>query len=55
MRPAELGISVPDDVWVMGYDDIDIPDDLYLPLTSMRVPKHEMGRRAAEMLIEHID
>ena len=52
---AELGVRVPDDVSVMGYDDIDILDYLPLPLTSMRVPKYEMGRKAAEMLIEHIE
>jgi DNA-binding LacI/PurR family transcriptional regulator len=52
---AELGVRVPDEVSVIGYDDIDILDYLPLPLTTMRVPKSEMGRRAAEMLIEHIE
>jgi DNA-binding LacI/PurR family transcriptional regulator len=52
---AELGVRVPDEVSVIGYDDIDILDYLPLPLTSVRVPKHEMGRMAAEMLIEHIE
>jgi LacI family transcriptional regulator len=52
---AELGIRVPADVSVIGFDDLEIVDYLAVPLTSVHVPKHEMGRRATEILIRHIE
>jgi LacI family transcriptional regulator/LacI family repressor for deo operon, udp, cdd, tsx, nupC, and nupG len=32
-----------------------VVDYLAVPLSSVRVPKHEMGRRAAEILIRHVE
>jgi len=52
---AELGIGVPADVSVVGYDDIQMLDYLPLRLTSVRMPKFEMGEMAARMLIRHIE
>lgn len=51
----ELGIRVPDDVSVVGFDDLSILDYFPLPLTTIRVPKREMGRKAAELLIQQIE
>lgn len=51
----ELGIQVPDDVSVIGFDDLKILEYLPLPLTTVHVPKYEMGRRAAEMVIRLIE
>jgi LacI family transcriptional regulator/LacI family repressor for deo operon, udp, cdd, tsx, nupC, and nupG len=50
----ECGLSVPEDVSVIGFDDIGIDEYLEIPLTTVRVPKMEMGRQAAEILIRHI-
>lgn len=36
---------------VIGYDDIDIAAELAVPLTSVRQPTHEMGYRAADLLL----
>ena len=52
---AELGIRVPDDVSVIGFDDIPLLDYLPLPLTTVRMPKFEMGQMAAQLLIRHIE
>ncbi len=52
---GELGISVPDDVAVIGCDDIDMLQYLPIPLSSVRIPKREMGRRSAEVLIRHME
>lgn len=52
---AELGIAVPDEVSVVGYDDLSILDYLPHSLSSVRVPKYEMGARAAELLIRHVE
>jgi LacI family transcriptional regulator/LacI family repressor for deo operon, udp, cdd, tsx, nupC, and nupG len=51
---AELGLRVPDDVSVVGYDDLQLLDYVFPRLTSVRVPKHEVGRRAAEILHREI-
>jgi DNA-binding LacI/PurR family transcriptional regulator len=52
---TELGIRVPDDVSVVGFDDIQLLEYLPLRLTSVRMPKFEMGELAAQMLIRHIE
>lgn len=50
----ELGIGVPSDVSVVGFDDLSILAYFPVALTTVHVPKYEMGRRAAEMLIQQI-
>jgi LacI family transcriptional regulator len=47
-----LGIRVPDDLAIVGYDDIDFAAAAAVPLTSVRQPRRELGRRAAELLID---
>ena len=51
---SELGLRVPDDVSVVGYDNLPVLDYLSVPLTSVHVPKFEMGEQAAKILLEHI-
>ncbi|QTE30115.1 LacI family DNA-binding transcriptional regulator [Pengzhenrongella sicca] len=36
---------------LVGYDDIDVASELATPLTSVRRPKHELGYRAADLLL----
>jgi LacI family transcriptional regulator/LacI family repressor for deo operon, udp, cdd, tsx, nupC, and nupG len=52
---AELGLRVPDDVSVVGFDDIPLAEYLPVPLTTVRVPKEEMGRLAADLLIAQVE
>jgi len=52
---AELGITVPDDIAVMGYDDVDYASSLWPPLTTVRQPKYGLGQAAARLLIDEID
>lgn len=52
---AELGLRVPEDVAVVGFDDIPILEYLPVPLTSVRIPTRRMGEVAAELLIRHIE
>ena len=47
--------EVPDDVSVIGFDDIPLVSYLSVPLTTIRMPKERMGGRAVEMLIRHIE
>jgi LacI family transcriptional regulator len=46
------GISIPDDIALVGYDDVEFASVLSTPLTSIRQPKYELGRAAAELLID---
>lgn len=50
----ELGVDVPGQVSITGFDDMDISAHIPPGLTTMRVPKAEMGRAAADYLIEHL-
>jgi LacI family transcriptional regulator/LacI family repressor for deo operon, udp, cdd, tsx, nupC, and nupG len=52
---ATLGLRVPDDVSVIGFDDIPLVSYLPVPLTTMRMPKDRMGALAAQMLIRHVE
>jgi DNA-binding LacI/PurR family transcriptional regulator len=46
------GVSVPDDISVVGFDDIRISRYLPVPLTTVREPTHEVGALAVEMALE---
>jgi LacI family transcriptional regulator len=48
---AERRVRVPRDMSVVGYDDVDFAAMLTPALTSVRQPKYELGRAAAELLI----
>jgi len=50
-RARELGIIVPDDVSIVGFDDIELAQVAYPMLTTVHVPHREMGRRAARALV----
>lgn len=51
----ERGLCVPDDIALAGFDDIDLAEQLYPPLTTVRMPARELGRRAAEFLFERLE
>lgn len=51
----DLGLRIPEDVSVVGYDDIDLSFAVDPPLTTVRVPHRRMGRAAAGMLRQMID
>ena len=46
---------VPDDVALVGYDDIDFAAAAAVPLTSVRQPRQQLGRTAVELLLREAD
>jgi LacI family transcriptional regulator len=48
---VQHGVRVPDDVSLVGYDDVPFGKQLSVPLTSVRRPHYEMGAMAAELLL----
>ena len=51
----ELNIDVPEEVAIIGCDDIGILQFLSLPLSSIRIPRYEMGQKAAEILVRQLE
>lgn len=51
----ELEINVPEDISIIGNDDIYYAKINPVPLTTIRAPQHEIGRTAAEVLIDNIE
>jgi LacI family transcriptional regulator len=51
---AELGISVPEQLSVIGFDGIDLGGYVHPGLTSVGCPIHEMGGTTASLLLERL-
>jgi LacI family repressor for deo operon, udp, cdd, tsx, nupC, and nupG len=49
-----LGFSVPEDVTVVGFDDIPGADYFNPPLTTIRQPAHKLGATATLLLFDMI-
>jgi LacI family transcriptional regulator len=47
----ELGISVPRDVSVVGFSDDDFAEEMDPPLTTVRQPSYDIGRKAASLVL----
>jgi len=47
----EAGLSVPEDIALVGYDDLELAQTLDVPLTTVAQPGYKMGQEAARLLI----
>jgi LacI family transcriptional regulator/LacI family repressor for deo operon, udp, cdd, tsx, nupC, and nupG len=48
------GLAIPGDIGIVGFDDMSWSSSLNPPLTAVRQPAYEIGKRAAELLIQRI-
>jgi len=49
---VSLGLRVPEDLAIVGYDDIEFAAAAAVPLTSVRQPRQLLGKTAAELLLD---
>ncbi|MBS1253923.1 MAG: Catabolite control protein A [Anaerolineales bacterium] len=52
---AELGRQVPEDMAIVGFDDIPLAALVTPSLTTCRVPRYELGSRAMELLLSQVN
>ncbi|MFT5700760.1 MAG: DNA-binding LacI/PurR family transcriptional regulator [Desulforhopalus sp.] len=48
----ELGLTLPTDLSIVGFDDMQTASYMVPALTTIKQPAYEMGRRAAELLLQ---
>ncbi len=52
----QLGLTIPDDVAIVGFDNLEvIAGQLRPPLTTMELPHYAMGQWAVQFLLDHAD
>jgi DNA-binding LacI/PurR family transcriptional regulator len=49
------GIKIPSEIAIVGFDDMYWSNSLNPPLTAVRQPAYEIGKRAGELLIQRIE
>lgn len=49
------GVQVPEDISIVGFDDLEWAADATVPLTTVRQSREELGRRAVRMLLDEIN
>lgn len=51
---SEVGLRVPNDVSIVGYDDIKMASEFEPKLTTIRQPIYEMGRRSIQLMLKEV-
>jgi LacI family transcriptional regulator len=52
---SRAGLRVPDDISVVGFDDIELSQYTQPPLTTIRLSRDELGRKACDALYESVE
>ena len=51
----ENDIKIPEELSLVGFNDIEILSNLNIPITTIRIPIEELGKRATELLMDSIE
>lgn len=51
----EKGLRVPEDLSIIGLDDVIVGAHISPPLTTIAIPKHQLAKEATELLLRQID
>lgn len=52
MAMHEAGLRIPEDVSIVGYDDVPMAAHMWPPLTTVRIPAEELGRTAVRLALD---
>ncbi|MCO5090356.1 LacI family DNA-binding transcriptional regulator [Bosea sp. (in: a-proteobacteria)] len=55
LEALAMGLRLPDDVSIVGYDDIEVMSHLPVPVTTVRVPGDRIGATAARLLVSRLE
>lgn len=55
LEAMQLGVRVPEDLSIAGYDDIELMSELPIPVTTVRVASDEVGRVAADLVVDMLE
>jgi LacI family transcriptional regulator len=55
LESQRLGVSVPDEMSIVGYDDIEIMRELPIPITTVRVASDRVGQTAGTVIVDMIE
>ena len=51
---SDEGLKIPDNIAIVGFDDMKFSPFLKVPLTTVRQPMKEMGEKAVELIIKEL-
>jgi len=54
LAARHLGLSIPDDLALVGFDDIEMASLIDPPLTTVRIQQHQLGRLAGQAVLDSI-
>lgn len=54
MALNEKGLKIPDDISIVGFDDIETASIIKPKLTTVAQPSYDIGKAAAEILLKRI-
>jgi LacI family transcriptional regulator len=54
LEAERMGLRIPQDVSITGFDDLELANEIQPGLTTIRVPASELGARAADLLLAAI-
>ena len=54
-RLQERGVKIPEQIAIIGHDGLDMIKMVHPQITTIEQPRYEMGKLAAQLLIEQIE